>query len=86
MDLRRGAEEGDWDLDFGIEVGVGVEVEVEVEALGLVGSGFGRGMVSGEASRACFAASGESKMARMGRKGRVEEFVVSYCLFFELVS
>lgn len=35
-------------------------------------------MVSGEEERACFAASGESKMARIGRVGALEVFVVSY--------
>jgi hypothetical protein len=40
-------------------------------------------MVSGEEERACFAASGESKMARMGRVGALEVLVVSY-LFYSL--
>jgi hypothetical protein len=41
-------------------------------------------MVSGEEERACFAASGESKMARMGRVGAFEVLVVSY-LFYSFV-
>lgn len=48
------------------------------------GSVLGRRTVSGEEERACFAASGESKMARMGRVGALEVLVVSY--YFALLS
>jgi hypothetical protein len=39
-------------------------------------------MVSGDEAMACFAASGESKIARMGRVGAWEVLVVSYCFCY----